>query len=405
MTTDGSKLLHHRTVFDDWRSLTIGIYMALVGYAVMVGIPVISTSWVNNLGFTEVEVGRVAGADLGGLAIGAVISALFVTKVDRRYMAVGAAAFSIAANLLCIYYQSYEVTVWLRLAAGIGAGVYTGVAVATIGGHSRPAFAFGLELFAFAGSQGAELKLLPYLSIEGVYIALIATYVIGVAFISWLPRHPVDEALDIEVGVEEGDGQHHVEHQHVPAYVPWMVLVAVVFTYLNIGAYWTYIELATVDSDASPDWVASMLWVSSVFSVIGCLFAVLLSNRYGLARPLLVTLIFQASIVAMLIFGINNVNVAISMFAFNFCWIFVDIYQAATIANVDRSGRFLAMLPAAQGLGNFLGPNVAASVLAYSFGYDGIFILCASASIMAMLVYLYMYLMLRRTIPALADAP
>ena len=64
MTDDSSKLLHHRTEFDDWRSLTIGIYMALVGYAVMVGIPVISTSWVNNLGFTEVEVGRVAGADL-----------------------------------------------------------------------------------------------------------------------------------------------------------------------------------------------------------------------------------------------------------------------------------------------------------------------------------------------------
>ncbi len=400
-----STLYHHRTVFDDWRSLTIGIYMALVGYAVMVGIPVISTSWVNNLGFTAVQVGRIAGADLGGLAIGAVISALFVTKVDRRYMAAGAAAFAIAANLLCIYYQSYEVTLWLRLAAGIGAGVYTGIAVATIGGHSRPAFAFGLELFAFAGSQGAELKLLPYLSIEGVYIALIATYVIGLAFISWLPRHPVDKGLEIEVDVEEPDGQHHAEHQHVPAYVPWMVLVAVVFTYLNIGAYWTYIELATVDSDASPDWVASMLWVSSVFSVIGCLFAVLLSNRYGLARPLLVTLIFQASIVAMLVTGINNVNVAISMFAFNFCWIFVDIYQAATIANVDRSGRFLAMLPAAQGLGNFLGPNVAASVLAYSFGYNGVFILCASASIMAMLVYLYMYLMLRRTIPALADAP
>lgn len=404
MINRDSTLLHHRTIFDDWRSLTIGIYMALVGYAVMVGIPVISTSWVNNLGFTEVEVGRIAGADLGGLAIGAVISAFFVAKVDRRYMAAGAALFTIAANLLCIFYQSYEVTLWLRLAAGIGAGVYTGIAVATIGGHSRPAFAFGLELFAFAGSQGAELKLLPYLSIEGVYITLIATYVVGLLFISWLPRRPVDKSLDVEVEVEEADGEHHVEHQHVPAYVPWMVLIAVVFTYINIGAYWTYIELAAADSDASPEWVASMLWVSSVFSVIGCLFAVLLSNRYGLARPLLITLIFQACIVAMLVTGINNVNVAISMFAFNFCWIFVDIYQAATIANVDHSGRFLALLPAAQGVGNFLGPNIAASVLALAFGYPGVFILCASASIMAMLVYLYMYLMLRRKIPALADA-
>ncbi len=404
MTDDGSKLLHHRTEFDDWRSLTLGIYMALVGYAVMVGLPVISTSWVNNLGFSEVEVGRVAGADLAGLAIGAVISALYVARVDRRYLATGAALLTIAANALCIVYQSYEVTVWLRLVAGTGSGIYTGIAVATIAGHSRPAFAFGLELFAFAGSQGAELAFLPYLSIEGIYITLILTYVVGLLFISWLPRRPVDKALDVEVDVEEPSGEHHTEHKHVPAYVPWMVLIAIVFTYINIGAYWTYIELSTVDSAASPEWVASMLWVSSVFSVIGCLFAVLLSNRFGLARPLLVTLVFQASIVVMLVFGITNATVAISMFFFNFCWIFVDIYQAATIANVDHSGRFPALIPAAQGVGNFLGPNIAASVLALTFGYDGVFILCAAASIAAMLVYLYMYLMLKKTIPALADA-
>lgn len=404
MTDDGRELLHHRTEFDDWRSLTIGIYMALAGYTVMVGLPVISTAWVNNLGLTAVEVGRVAGADLGGLAIGAVISAIYVARVDRRYLAAGAASIVIAANVLCMYLQSYEAMLWLRLAAGIGSGIYTGIAVATIAGHSKPAFAFGLELFAFAGSQGATLKLLPFLSMNGVYVALIATYVVGLLFISWLPRRPVDKALDVEIDVEEPSGKHHVEHKHVPAYVPWMVLAAIVLTYINIGAYWTYIELSTVDTAASPEWVASMLWISSVFSVIGCVFAVLLSNRYGLSRPLLVTLVFQASIVLMLVFGITNATVAFSMFFFNFCWIFVDIYQAATIANVDHSGRFPALIPAAQGLGNFLGPNIAATVLAYGFGYNGVFIMCAMASIAAMLVYLYMYLMLKKTIPALADA-
>lgn len=404
MTDYGNKLVHHRTEFDDWRSLTLGIYMALVGYAVMVGLPVISTAWVTHLGFTEVQVGRVAGADLAGLAIGAVISAMFVATVDRRHMTIGAAAVAIGANILCIYYQSYETTLWLRLVAGIGSGVYTGIAVATIAGHSRPAFAFGMELFAFAASQGAELKFLPYLSMNGIYVVLAVIFVVGLLFISWLPRRPTEKGLDVEVDVEEPDGEHHVEHKHVPAYVPWLVLTAIMFTYVNIGAYWTYIELAASESAASPDWVASMLWVSSVFSVIGCLFAVLLSNRFGLARPLLVTLIVQASIVVMLVTGINNVNVAISMFMFNFCWIFVDIYQAATIANVDRSGRFPALIPAAQGLGNFLGPNMAASVLAFGLGYNGVFYLSGAASITAMLIYLYMYLKLKKKIPALADA-
>ena len=157
MNPDGSKLVHQRTEFDDWRSLTIGIYMALTGYAVMVGLPVISTSWVDNLGFTEEQVGYVASADLFGLAIGAVMAYFVVAKYDRRLLAIASAVLAIAANLLSAYYQSYDATLMLRLAAGIGAGVYTGIAVATIGGHSRPAFAFGLELFAFAFSQAGEL--------------------------------------------------------------------------------------------------------------------------------------------------------------------------------------------------------------------------------------------------------
>ena len=400
----GTRLVHAKTEFDDWRSLTLGIYMALVGYAVMVGLPVISTQWSENLGFSDVQVGYVAAADQFGFFVGAVMAFFVVAKYDRRHLAVAFASVAIAANLLCIYYQDYNATLMLRSMAGLGAGVYTSIAVATIGGHSRPAFAFGLELFAFAGSQGAELKFLPYLSIEGMYFTFALTFIIGLLFIAWLPRRPAEAALDVEIDVAEADGDHHAEHRHVPTYVPWLILGAVVFTYVNIGAYWAYIELATAESEASPEWVAEMLWMTSIFSVIGCLFAVLLSNRYGLSRPLLITLVIQAAIVVMLVFGITNFTIAFSMFAFNACWIFVDIYQAAMISTVDRSGRYVALLPAAQGLGNALGPFAAATVLAMAFSYNGVFILCGIASLTAMLIYLYMYLRLRKTIPALADA-
>ena len=90
MTKDGGTLLHHRTIFDGWRSISIALYMALAGYAVLVGIPVISSAWVSQLGFSEVEVGRVAGADLGGLSLGAIFTAAVIARVNRRYLVVGA---------------------------------------------------------------------------------------------------------------------------------------------------------------------------------------------------------------------------------------------------------------------------------------------------------------------------
>ena len=46
--------------------------MTLVGYSVLVALPAINGAWVDQLGFTEVEVNRVASSDLLGLFIGAV---------------------------------------------------------------------------------------------------------------------------------------------------------------------------------------------------------------------------------------------------------------------------------------------------------------------------------------------
>lgn len=404
MTEAHTSLIHHRTVFDGWRSITIAIYMALAGYSVMVGIPVISTAWVSLLGFSEVQVGRIAGADLGGFSLGAVLVSTVVARINRRYLVIGSATVAIGANAMCMVMLSYEETLWLRVIAGIGSGAFTAVAIATLAGTSKPARAFNIMLFSFAFSQGGELYLLPKLTMEGIYIFFIATYLFGLLFLRWLPPHPVDKSLDVEIDEEETSGAHHVSHAHVPRAVPWLVLGAVLFTYINIGAYWTYIELASLASNADADWVGKLLVYTSVFSVIGCACATLISNRFGLARPLLVTLIFHAMIVGMLANGIGNINVMISMFAFNFCWIFIDVYQSATIANVDHSGRFAALMPGAQGLGQIIGPNLAASILAAGMGYGSVFIMCASASLTGFTIYLFMYLRLRKTIPALADA-
>lgn len=39
----------------------------------------------------------------------------------------------------------------------------------------------------------------------------------------------------------------------------------------------------------------------------------------------------------MLASGIGNTEIMISVFAFNLLWIFIDVYQMATNANIDHS--------------------------------------------------------------------
>jgi len=381
--------------FDDWRGLVTALYMTLVGYGVLVGIPVISTAWVELLGFSEEQVGRVAGADLGGLALGSVLASLVIARWNRRWMAFTGLLVVIAANGLCTQYIEYEQVLWLRLLAGTGSGIYTSVAVATLGGSSRPARAYNLMLFAFAFSQAAEMHVLPMLPMNGIYLAFMLAFAVSLPFLHWLPAHqrPVSEEIERERAEDQ---------RRVPPGLIWLCLAAIFFTYINIGSYWTYIELAALDGGIDGDWIGRLLVLASLGSFAGCLIATLISSRWGLGKPLMATLALMTLIVGILGKDMNYSFLLISVGSFNLLWIFIDVYQMATVAVIDRSGAFASLMPAAQGLGQIVGPNAAATMLGAGFGYSAVFIMSASAAFIGLLIYLVMYIWLRHRVTELA---
>ena len=398
-----STLEHAFTVFDGWRSVAISIYMTLVGYSVLAAIPVISSARVQLLGFTEVAVGRLSSADLGGLAAGALLSSWFIAKSNRRNMTLVGAGLAVLANLLSMPYHQYETLLALRALAGIGGGIYTGVAVANLGATSKPARAYNWMLFAFAFTSALEFQVLPLLSMNGMYAVFIGGFLAGLPALHWIPANTVDQRLDVEIDVKDDTGQHF-EHRHVPAYIVWLCLLAMFLTYINIGGYWTYIELAARASAVDGELIGRLLVWGSVSGIAGCLLATLLSNRFGLARPLLAALLAMAGTVAMLYQGIDAGGLAVSILSFNLLWIFIDVYQMSFIANADHSGSFSSLIPCAQGLGQIVGPNLAASALDESLNYGQVFLVCASFALMGFLIYAGVYWKLRRIIPALADA-
>ena len=382
---------------DDWKSLIIALYMVLVGYGVLVGIPVISTAWVTKLGFTEVEVGRVAGMDLGGLAAGSVFTAWIIQKVNRRILVFFGIVIAVAANALCIRYVDYETVLYLRFMSGFGSGIYTSVAVAVFGMSIRPALAYNLMLFSFAFSQALEMQVLPQLSMNGIYMAFIVCFLITIPFLGWLQSYPVSRNSD----------QDQIQEQKIDkklSLVPWVCLFAIFLTYINIGAYWTYIELAALDANTNADLVGSTLVWASFCSLLGCFIATLLSNRFGLIRPLLIAQITMATGVGLLSFGITEPKFLMSVFTFNLLWIFTDVYQMGSLANFDHGGRYSAYLPASQGLGQIVGPNLAASILSLNLGYESVFMMCWAAAMLAMVIYWLLHRYLRATQPELADA-
>jgi hypothetical protein len=125
----------------------------------------------------------------------------------------------------------------------------------------------------------------------------------------------------------------------------------------------------------------------------------LLCARFGLFRPLFIALISMAVLVAMLATGINKINLVISAFAFMALWTFVDVYQSSMMGYMDRSGSLVALLPSVQGFGQFVGPNIAASIIGAGLGYSTMFIVSGSMALVAMAIYggIFFYMHSRRT--------
>jgi predicted MFS family arabinose efflux permease len=383
-------------IFDDWRTISFAVFLALVGYTVMVTVPVLSTALVKTLGFTEEQVGRVWGNDMLGFSVGAVISAFSVARVNRRLLVMGGIVLAVGVNLLCIYTADYPSLMWLRFASGIGSGIFTGTAVATLGGTTNPVRAFNILLLGFSFSAAGEMHLFPQLTLNGIYWFFIGTTAICALLLRWLPSKPLSD----DERVHQEAVQDHSEDWRVPIFMPILCLVAVCFTYINIGGYFTYIELAALDDGIEPALVTSILTWGSFLALAGCLLA-LLCARFGLFRPLFLGLLSMAILVGMLSGGISNVNLVISVFAFMSLWTFADVYQSSMMGYMDRSGSLVALMPSVQGFGQFVGPNIAASILGAGLGYSTMFLVSGSMALVAMVIYggMYFYMHSRKSSP------
>jgi predicted MFS family arabinose efflux permease len=397
MTNNANNTVDTANQFDRWQTIAVAIFMALAGYTVMVSVPVLSTALVKQVGFSPEQVGRIWGADMLGLSAGALIGAFTVARRNRRHLVFIGAGLTIGANALCMMFNDYETLYALRVLAGMGSGLITAVAVATLGGTTNPVMAYNLELVGFSFSAAFELRFIPTLSMDGIYFFFMGLGVACALLAFWIPARPLTtEQLALQEQKQQKD-----ENWHVPKILPLICLTAICFTYINIGGYFTYIELAALADGVSQEWSGDVLTWASFWAIAGCVIA-FLCQRFGLFKPLFLSLIVMAAAVVMLSAGITDFTLLISAFVFMTMWTFVDVYQAAMIAHMDRTGSMVALLPCVQGFGQFVGPNIAASIIGAGLGYGLMFIVSGSMALVALALYfgVFVYMHKRRaTLP------
>ncbi len=90
-------------MFDKRSAVVASIAVAVVGWAVFMGLPILVGALVDFRGFTEEQVGYLASADMGGMFVSSIIVSLFISKMDRRFWVTIGIVVAIVADIFTIY--------------------------------------------------------------------------------------------------------------------------------------------------------------------------------------------------------------------------------------------------------------------------------------------------------------
>jgi hypothetical protein len=146
-------------------------------------------------------------------------------------------------------------------------------------------------------------------------------------------------------------------------------LMAVVLFYVAIGSLWTFLERMGVSLKLTSAFVGSALSLGNILSLLSTLIAVGFASRIGVNRALFLSLAVLATALAIMGSVMTVPTYLGGTALFFLSWNLIDIFQATVISSFDRAGRFTALIPAAQSLGNTLGPALAGLALGSGRSY------------------------------------
>ncbi len=164
--------------------------------------------------------------------------------------------------------------------------------------------------------------------------------------------------------------------------------VMVLFTLGFIGM-WAFFERVAHYADLSDTATANALAISTLFGTIGAPIAAWLRRRIAMYYIYAITIFSVVlTLVALDLLTLDNLTYLLLACSFQF-WINSGFCLImALTAEVDRVGRFVAMIPASEAAGSFVGPVVTGVALEF-YGVTAMIITTASAFVIGAVIFTY----------------
>jgi len=290
-------------------------------------------------------------ASMSGVAI---VLMLTVHRVDRRKLALAAAALALIADAVAAFSSQWSWFLASRVAMGIGEGALLTIGSAAAAGTLKPQRTFSLVTLGYVLVASAIFLSWPYLhdrygGVAVFYIVLIGA-ALGAPFVFAIPKLEVAAAT---ANVRPGS---------VWRPFPW-ILIAIACLYMGVNSLWAFSERMGVALNLDRHAIIKAFLAVAALTWIGPIAANFWQRHSGYRQPILIGVLIQAA--ACFLFGSAQTYPLffVSFVILNIALLFlVPIYRALT-AVLDPTGRLAAGSIVVQTVSTATGPFVASLVL------------------------------------------
>jgi len=338
----------------DTRAMLAGVSLSVVGIATFLLMPQFIEAVVADLRYSEQQVGILSSAVMFGTTLAALAASVWIRRSSWRLVASIALIGLLLANGASMVVHGLVWFIALQGVVGFCGGSLYSLSLTVLSDGRRPDRYFAYAIGAQTMYQVLGLVAGPFLIHHGGVNAMLALFavlcVLGLLIVRFVPVHvPIQRVATSGAGLLSR---------------PVLFALAGCFLfYVNVGAYWTYIERIGTTAGIGLSAISNGLAFSTVASMAGVFLASWLGDRRGYLLPIAASAIGVVLAVVLLTGKLQLTAYIVSAVIYGIAWNLSMTYQYSTVNIVDRSRRGVALAPAFHNAGGAAGPAIAALVV------------------------------------------
>ncbi len=336
------------------------IVIGALGVMAFQVLPSLVIGMLTDLEFSREQIGWVSSAQLGGIALGSFINLRLIKILSWRRIAYVGLGLLILTDFVTMFMMDYLPFIVIRLLAGTAGGICVSFGVYAIGNTRKADRNFGLFLaFQVISAIIANMFLPGVVQSQGIASIFVFLIILELLTLFILLKH----IPNFEVQGQQTGGANSTK--------VWLFcilqLVAVLFFYIALGGFWTYLAPIALDAGLTEQETGRAIGLGLFGGLAGAFVAAQLNIRLGRLLPILFAVGMQITALAILYTGFQFTVFVLAAGLFMFGWYMYFPYQLGMLAALDRDGRPMILANAVAGIGSSMGAPIVAYFLADSF--------------------------------------